>query len=259
MRILLIIMLILSPSVSLAQRKVSPESFKVKVRPILNGILGDFYQMITLFPDFPKEVIPLIQELDTLTLDKETLRLSCPRVLNYKCKDTVTALREKLGIIKALSFKLMAQQKMSSALYLNSLSGLRLVAQFDSELEEIKTYLDNSSFLMTAQIPQKRETFYVLKELDELNTLLSLAIVEFIPFMYREDFRTFFFNFVHPVQLQISKNLNYEFLNRNVNSLNFAINLLNMNLTKRKKTPEGMGSYLSVIHNRWNSILRYYF
>lgn len=153
----------------------------------------------------------------------------------------------------------MAQQKISSALYLNSLSGIRLVSQFDYELEEAKGYLDNSSFMLTAQIPQKRETYFIIKELDELNTLLSLAVVEFIPFMYREDFRQFFFNFVYPVQLQISKNMNYEFLNRNVNSLNFAVNLLNMNLTKRKKTPEGMGSYLSVIHNRWNSILRYYF
>jgi hypothetical protein len=36
--------------------------------------------------------------------------------------------------------------------------------------------------------------------------------------------------------------------------------LLNQSLTKRnKKTPEGMGPYLATIHNRWNSILRYYF
>ncbi|MCM2349067.1 MAG: hypothetical protein NDI69_03540 [Bacteriovoracaceae bacterium] len=258
MRYILILLFIISPA-TYAQRNLDPESFRVKVRPILNGILGDFYQMMTLFPDFPKEIIPLIQELDTLTLDKETLRTTCPRVLNYKCKDTVKKLRVKLATIRALSLKLMGQQKISSSLYLNSLSGIRLVSQFDYELEEAKGYLDNSSFMMTAQIPQKRETYFIIKELDELNTLLSLAVVEFIPFMYREDFRQFFFNFVYPVQLQISKNMNYEFLNRNVNSLNFAVNLLNMNLTKRKKTPEGMGSYLSVIHNRWNSILRYYF
>lgn len=258
MRYILILLFIISP-VTYAQRNLDPESFRVKVRPILNGILGDFYQMMTLFPDFPKEIIPLIQELDSLTLDKETLRTTCPRVLTHKCKDTVKTLRLKLATIKALSLKLMAQQKISSALYLNSLSGIRLVSQFDYELEEAKGYLDNSSFMLTAQIPQKRETYFIIKELDELNTLLSLAVVEFIPFMYREDFRQFFFNFVYPVQLQISKNMNYEFLNRNVNSLNFAVNLLNMNLTKRKKTPEGMGSYLSVIHNRWNSILRYYF
>lgn len=258
MRYLVIFLIIMSP-LTFAQRNLGRESFMVKVRPVLNGILGDFYQMITLFPDFPKELIPLIQELDTLTEDKETLRASCPRLLTTKCEETMNSLRRKLVKIKALSFNVMAQQKMSSSLYLNSLSGLRMVSQFDSELEEAKAYLDNASFFLRAQIPQKRETHFVLKELDELNTLLSLAVVEFIPFTYREDFRQFFFNFVHPVQLQISKHKNYEFLNRNVDSLNFAINLLNMNLTKRKKTPEGMGPYLAVMHNRWNSLLRYYF
>lgn len=257
MRFILICLLLLSP-VAHAQKSLGRDTFLVKVRPVLNGILNDFYQMITHFPDFPNELIPLIQELDTLTVDKEILRETCPRRLDAKCKDTLNTLRNKLTNIKRLSLKVMGQQKVSSSLYLNSLSGQRIINQFDLELEEAKGYLDNVSFLLVAQIPQKRETYFILKELDELNTLLSLAVVEFIPFTYREDFRHFFFNFVHPVQLQISKNRNYEFLNRNLNSLNFSLNLLNMNLTKRKKTPEGMGSYLAVIHNRWNSILRFY-
>ena len=156
--------------------------------------------------------------------------------------------------------EVMTQQKMSQSLNINSLAGMRIVTQFDSELDEIKGYLDNAAFILTAQIPQRRETYFVLKELDELNTLISLAVVEYIPYNYQDDFRHFFFNFVYPIQIQISKNKNYEFLNRNVSSLNFAINLLNQNLTKRnKKTPEGMAPYLAVIHNRWNSLLRYYF
>lgn len=258
MRILTIILLFVSLEAS-AQRSLNRDSFMINVRPVLNGILGDFYQMITQFPDFPREIIPLVQELDTLTEDKEILRESCPRVLDSKCKTTVESIRNKLQKIRALSLDVMTQQKMSSSLYLNSLSGIRLITQFDSELEEIKGYLDNASFLATAQISQKRETYFILKQLDELNTLLSLAIMDYIPYLYRDDFSHFFFNFVQPIQMQISKNKNYEFLNRNVQSLNFAINLLNMTLTKRKKTPEGMSGYLATMHNRWNSLLRYYF
>jgi hypothetical protein len=231
----------------------------VNVRPVLNGILGDFYQMITQFPDFPGEIIPLIKELDNLTEDKETLRESCPHTLDTNCKLTVEKIRVKLQKIRSLSLDVITQQKMSSSAYMNSLSGLRIMTQFDSELEEIKGLLDNTAFLTTAKIPQKRETYSILKELDELNTLLSLAVMEYIPYVYRDDFSHFFFNFVQPIQMQISKNKNYEFLNRNVSSLNFAINLLNMTLTKRKKTPEGMSGYLSTMHNRWNSLLRYYF
>lgn len=258
MRILVLILLLTSQA-SFAQRSLSRDSFMVNVRPVLNGILGDFYQMVTLFPDFPKEIVPLIQELDTLTEDKEFLRETCPRVLDAKCRDTVTSLRLKLQKVRALSLDLLTQQKLSTSLYLNSLAGFRLATQFDNELEEIKGSLDNASYLMRAQIPDKRETYAILKELDELNTLASLAFVEYIPYVYKDDFRHFYFNFVQPIQLQISKNKNYEFLNRNVTTLNFAINLLNMTLTKRKKTPEGMGPYLSTMHNRWNSLLRYYF
>jgi hypothetical protein len=259
MRILLIIMLIL-PGYSFAQRNLSKDAFMAKVRPVLNGILGDFYQMITHFPDFPKELIPIVHELDSLTADKEILRVACPRVISTPCKDTVNSIRGKLVRLRQLSLTLQISQKMSGSLYLNSMSGLRLVTEFDYELEEVKALLDNASFIMTAEVPQKKETYRVIKELDELNTLLSLALVEFIPFTYREDFRHFYFNFIHPIQIQISKHNNFEFLNKNVNSLNFAVNLLNMNLTKRnKKTPDGMASFLAVIHNRWNSLLRYYF
>ncbi len=113
---------------------------------------------------------------------------------------------------------------------------------------------------MRARIKQKKETYTVVRKIDELQAMLSLSIVEFIPFLYKDDFRLFYTNFVHPIEVQLSKHKNYEFLNRNVNSLNFSINLLNQNLTKRsKKTPEGMAPFLSLIHNRWNSLLRYYF
>lgn len=258
MRIFLLALLLFSQA-SYAQRTLGRETFMMNVRPVLNGILGDFYQMVTLFPDFPKEIIPLIQELDTLTSDKEFLRDTCPRVLNIKCKDTLNALRTKLQKVRALSMDLLTQQRMSTSPYLNSLAGYRLATQFDTELETIKGKLDNASYLMQAQIPDKRETYSILKDLDELNTLASLAFVEYIPYVYKDDFRHFYFNFVQPIQMQISKNKNYEFLNRNVSNLNFAINLLNMTLTKRKKTPEGMSPYLSTMHNRWNSLLRYYF
>jgi len=232
----------------------------VNVRPVLNGILGDFYQMIALFPDYPQGLNSLIGALDSLTTSKEILRESCPRLIDKKCKVTVNEIRSQLSKIQTLSQEVMTQQKMSQSLNINSLSGMRIVTEFNAKLEEIKGYLDNAAYLLAADITQQRKTYYVLKELDELNTLVSLAVVEYIPYSYQNDFRHFFFNFVYPIQLQISKNKNYEFLNRNVSSLNFAINLLNQNLTKRnKKTPEGMAPYLSVIHNRWNSLLRYYF
>jgi hypothetical protein len=256
----ILIFILLSSQVASAQRNLNRDSFMIKVRPVLNGILGNFYQMVSLFPEFPKELIPLIEEVNTLTEDKEALKESCPRVIDSNCRPILKTLRKKLVKIRALSMKLMAQSNMSTSLHINSLSGLNLIYKFDLKLEEVKGQIDNASFFFAAQIPQRHKTYLVIKQLDELNTYVSLAVVDYIPYEYREDFSHFYFNFVHPVQLQLTKSSNYEFLNRNVNSLNFAVNLLNMNLTKKnKKTPEGMGPYLAIIHNKWNSLLRYYF
>lgn len=242
-----------------AQKVVQQESFQINIRPILSGILNDFYQMITLFPEYPKEMASVVKSMDETSANHEALTAACPRVINKKCLSEITNLKNELIVVEEKLLQLYAGQRLSRSLYMDNLAGLRLLAEFQTKLAESKGQIENICFLLKANLATDTKTFALIKELDELNTLISLAVVEFIPYPYKEDFRHFFFNFVHPIELQISKNKNYEFLNRNVEALNFAINLLNMNLTKRnKKTPEGMAPYLSTIHNRWNSILRYY-
>lgn len=259
MKLLLLFSLSFSMS-AFAQRNLNSQSFQANVRPVLSGILSDFYQMITLFPDFPKELIGIVDEIDDLHGEKELIREKCPRNLDINCLPNIINLRNRLVGIQAKTLGLISRQKMSSSLHMNSLAGIRTTNEFMMELEEIKGVLDNASLIMKAGASQKKPTFHVIKQIDELSTYISLTVVEYIPYIYKADFRHFYFNFIHPIQQQISKHQNYEFLNRNLNSLNFALNLLNQNLTKRnKKTPEGMAPYLSVIHNRWNSLLRYYF
>lgn len=259
MRTLLIICLFTAVSAH-AQRPLSQEAFRANVKPVLTGILNDFYQMVSLFPDYPRDLLPVIDELDRLTESKENLKVHCPRVLSQACFPDIRRLEERLGELSRKLQKVRSGLKMSSSLYLANLAGIRILDNFSAELEDIRGVLSNKTFFIKAHISEKKETYPLIRDLDELSTLMSLAVVEFIPFAYKEDFRHFYFNFVHPIEINISKHQNYEFLNRNVNSLNFTLNLLNMNLTKRnKKTPEGMSPYLNTIHNRWNSLLRYYF
>lgn len=258
MKIIWTLILIITTQ-SYAQRTIGRDTFMINVKPALNSILNDFYQMIEIFPEFPKNLTAILKELDTLTSDKEALKSSCPRTINANCLTNLNALRTKLSKIRSLSFQLISESNQSKSHYISNLSGQRLISEFDSEVEEVKGHLDNASLFLAAGVKNKKETFSIIKELDELNTILSIAVVEYVPFYYKEDFRHFFFNFVHPLQQQISKNNNFEFLNRNINSLNFSINLLNQTLTKKKKTPEGMAPFLTTIHNRWNSVIRYYF
>ncbi len=259
MRLLLLFCLTLAGP-AYAQRSLTQEAFRSNVKPVLSGILNDFYQMITLFPDYPREIIGVMEELDRLVVNKENLKTHCPRVLEEKCLPDIRQLQERLNNLSERTTKAHVSLKMSSALHLGNLAGLRILQEFEAKLAFVKGMISNKSFFIKARIKEKKETYPLILDLDELSTLMSLAVVEFIPFNYKDDFRHFYFNFVHPIELNIEKNQNYEFLNRNVNSLNFTLNLLNMNLTKRnKKTPEGMAPYLNTIHNRWNSLLRYYF
>lgn len=250
---------LLGSSTSFAQKPLTKESFQVSVRPVLNALVDDFYQMVTLFPDYPRELNPVVKEMSDLGLEKENLLALCPRTVGPKCLSTIDALRTKLSSINQQTLVLLRSERPASSLYINSMGGMRLINQFHSLLTLTKGKLDNSSFLIRAQIRDQKDSHQIVKELDELKSYLALAVVEFIPFTYREDFRHFFFNFVHPVEQHVSQKRNHEFFYRNIDSMNFSLNLLNMNLTKRnKKTPEGMGPYLNTIHNRWNSILRYY-
>ena len=259
MKIVLIFTLLLSTS-AFAQKQLGPGPFQANVRPILSGILSDFYQMITLFPDFPKELVSIVDEIDDLHGEKELIREKCPRTLELACLSNITNLRNRLVTVQAKTLGLISRQKMSPSLHMNPLAGIRTTNEFMLELEEIKGYLDNAALIIKAEATQKKPTLFVVKQIDELSTFVSLTVVEYIPFLYKEDFRHFYFEFIHPVQQQLNKAQNYEYLNRNITSLNFAVNLLMQNLLKRnKKTPDGMGPYLAVIHNRWNQIQRYYY
>jgi hypothetical protein len=259
MKSLFTLVLLMAVSTAHAQKKLSQQVFQVNVRPVLSAILNDFYQMMSQFPDFPKELYGIVDQLDAIHVDKELIKEKCPRLLNAACIENVNSLRSRLLTLERKTNELLSEQNLSTSLYMTSLSGIRTIHQFQAILIKLKGELDNSSLMIKAQVSHRRETYRMIKLVDELSTYISLTIVEFIPYKYKEDFRHFYFNFVQPIQLHVSKNKNYEFLNRNFSSLNFTINLLNMNLTKRnKKTPQGMAPYLSIMHNRWNSLLRYY-
>ncbi len=259
MKLLLPIILLFSFSAQ-AQKQLNAGTFQTNIKPILSGILSDFYQMITMFPEFPDELVKIVDEIDDLHGEKELIREKCPRTLELSCLENITNLRNRLVDVQARTLELISRQKMSPSLHMNPLAGIRTTNEFMLELEELKGSLDNSALILKAGVKQKKPTFHVIKKLDELSTFVSLTVVEYIPYPYKEDFRHFYFNFIHPVQQQLNKTQNFEYVNRNINSLNFSLNLINQNLTKRnKKTPAGMAPYLSAIHSRWNSILRYYF
>lgn len=259
LKFILFIFLTLAGDQSFGQKDVTRESFMINVRPVLNGLVSDFYQMITLFPDFPQKIIPLMKEMDLLNIEKNLIKEICPRTLDKKCRQPINNLLLKISKAKLSSTFLLSHLNLVKSNDISSIAGMRIISEFDLKLEELKVKIENSSLLISAGINQKIDTFQIIKDIDELETLISLAFIEHVPLYYKQDFRNFYFDFIRPIEQQISNSNNHKFLTRNMNSLNFSINLLVQTLTKRKKTPQGMSQFLNIIHNRWNSIIRYYF
>jgi hypothetical protein len=258
MKLILFFLIISSPL--WAQKSVGPDTFQTQVRPVLNGIVNDFYQMITLFPNFPTDLPSIVDHLNKIQQEKDRLLEKCPQRLAKECDEEINKIRSNLLSSSLQTQKLLSNFTPEKSLYITSQAGIRTVQTLLLKIENIKTDLDIISLTLKAKAKHKKNTIDLVKSIDELATFASLSIIEFVPFHYQSDFRHFYFQFIHPIELHVSKKKNYEFLNRNINALNFALNLLNQNLTKRsKKTPEGMAPYLSVIHNKWNSLLRYYF
>ncbi len=255
----LIILIFLSSSAN-AQKSLSPQAYQANVRPVLSGIINDFYQMVTLFPEFPAGIVTILESIHDLETEKAAIRSNCPQNLTAKCLGDIDQIKRKLSTILSQSLELSGKQSFSSSLFLNNLAGARIYSDFYLATEEMKGKLENASLKIKAQVSFRELTYPIIKELDQLSSLISLSLIEYIPYAYRDEFNHFYFNFIHTTHQNINRRNNHEFLNRNLNSLNFAINLFVQNLTKRnKKTPEGMAPYLSAMHNRWNSILRYYY
>ena len=100
--------------------------------------------MITLFPDFPKDLVSIGDEIDDLHGEK------CPRNLEIACLENITNLRNRLVGVQAKTLALISRQKMSSSLHMNPLAGIRTTNEFMLELEDIVGSLANAALILKA-------------------------------------------------------------------------------------------------------------
>lgn len=256
----LLILLLLFSNFAWSQKSIGSGSFQGSVKPMLTGLINDFYSLVAKFPNFPTEFTPLMEETGNLLQPKLNLLAECPSVMSKKCAGSLQELQQRLSKIEAITLKLLARQQLSESLHLEAIGGMRLLNQFQLAMASLKGTIDNTSFLIKAELRPSQKSYPLVKKIDELRDLAGMALVEHVPYLYKEDFRHFYLDFVFPLETELPKVSNYEYMNRNVRYLNFTFNLLKMNLTKKnKKTPEGMGPLLENMHNRWNGVMRSYY
>lgn len=255
MRFLIVILLFCHLGHAMGQRQVTPQAFSAHIRPPLNSIHNDFFHVLNQFPEFPKELPALIHQLYEQQELKNQIPLECPRQLTAQCRQEVLSLNNQLSQLISSLQNMNSGLKARETIYLGSLIGVKHSMNALNLLWNLKTELDLAVFLIDAEIPTQLGSLDVVQRLDEVRTELILSMLEFIPELYQPDFKTFYFEFIHPLRL----NKNTEYLQANLNRLNFNLNLFVQNLTKRnKKTPDGSNQYLQLMHMRWNGIQRFY-
>lgn len=255
MRFLIVILLLTSIPQAFALRQITPQAFSTRVTPSLNSIQSDYFYILNQFPDFPKELPLLINSFYLHQEIKNHLPLECPRKLNPQCVKEIHTLKNHIFELNTTLEGIVSKVRPGMDLYLNSLIGIKYLTNASNLLWTLKTEMDFASFLIDAQLPSTLSSLDVIHRLDQIKSELILAMLQFIPPLYQEEFKTFYFEFIHPLRL----NKHHEFFDANFARLNFNLNLFVQSLTKRnKKTPEGANQYLQLMHMRWNGILRFY-
>lgn len=255
MRLIVLLSALLLSSNSWALRELTPQAFSSRVTPGLNSIQSDYFQILNQFPDFPKELPALLNNFYSQQDIKNQLPLECPRQLNPQCREEIKTLREHILSLNRSLEGIIVKLKTGNTHYLYPLTGIKHLSNSANELWSLKVEMDMASFLIDAELPSVLRSLDVIRRLDEIRTELILGMLHFIPVLYRQEFETFYFEFIHPLRL----NKNHQFFVKNFSRLNFNLNLFVQSLTKRnKKTPEGSNQYLQLMHMRWNGILRFY-
>lgn len=255
MPLLIGILLLINSFSALALRQLTPQAFSSRVTPSLNSIQSDFFQILNQFPDFPKELPSLINNFYAHQEMKNHLPLECPRLLNPQCTKEINTLKNHILNLNETLEAIVAKVKPANSLYLYSLTGIKHLTHSSHLLWTLKLEMDFASFLIDAELPSSLRSLDVIHRLDQIRTELILGMLHFIPSLYRPEFETFYFEFIHPLRM----NKNHDFFINNFSRLNFNLNLFVQSLTKRnKKTPEGSNQYLQLMHMRWNGILRFY-
>lgn len=258
MRLLVLIIVLVLSNSALAAREISAQSFQIHVKPQLVNIQEDIKQILLTFPGYPADVFVAQALTDQLMANTIKAQALCPGELKKACLipiyDAIKIMREMERVWLTQESKTSFPENASIAM----LNGKKRWNKIIMATRRLRSLLESESLAIEADRNSKRLTIWDWRRrVDEIDGWQTLLVVDFIPGKLQEDFRQAWMNFFRPLHKHCVLSNNQTYFTKNLDSLNYYWNLLNMRLTKRlKKTPEGMSGPLNAIQNRWNQTLR---
>jgi hypothetical protein len=258
MRLLILALFLFNATFALAARELSTQSFQIHIRPQLVNIQEDIKQILLTFPGYPADIFIAQNLTDQLMASTMKAHSLCPGELKKACllpiQDAIKIMREMERVWLTQESKTSFPANASIAL----LNGKKRWNQIIMATRRLRSILETESLAIEADRNSKRLTIWDWRRrVDEIDGWQTLAVIDFIPGKLQEDFRQAWMNFFRPLQKHCVLSNNKTYFSKNLDSLNYYWNLLNMRLTKRlKRTPEGMSGPLNAIQDRWNQTLR---
>src|SRR5690606_17413312 len=134
MRFIISILLLGITTHAFALRQLTPQAFSSRVTPALNSIQSDFFHILNQFPDFPRELPPLINSFYNHQEIKNHLPLECPRLLNSQCIKEVNTLKSYLFDFNTKLDSIITKLKPTPTNYLNPIVGIKHLPSSSSKL-----------------------------------------------------------------------------------------------------------------------------
>lgn len=256
---LLLFTLFFSSSIAAADGvNLSAQSFQIHVRPQLVNIQEDIKQILLTFPGYPAEVFTLQGLSDQLSSVTSEAQKLCSSRLQKSCLPQLNRAVILLRDMNRLWLAQEAKTNFPQSASLAPLVGKKSWNAINSAAGKLQLRLEAEALALQANRTSERMSIWEWRRrVSEIEDWQNLMVIDFIPGKLQDDFRQAWMNFFRPLYKQCVLGNNRAYLAKNLHSLNFYWNLLNMRLTKRlKKTPEGMSGPLNAIQNRWNQVLR---
>lgn len=234
--------------------KFSDVEYRRYIKPQFRNILYDYQTLLLALNPHLQSLRSLNNDSRELLEKLEEIPSSCTKV-SPECVALIKRLEKLLHSLLKDSSQAAITIKLEMIKVENVLRAIELKSKLEDlifkNIERAQNFLFFSKY---SQLPMIEKMNVDLKSIFNLVHLINLELVDY---RFKNEFSSFWINFVKPGQMYIIMEDNQEYFRKQINQFNYSWHELHMGMTKRNKPISNqVKTILSTMESRWRSILR---
>ncbi len=187
----------------------------------------------------------------------ESITLEC-RDFNSKCSNQLKSIKKEIVNFEKSIFKEIEDVKITSVQIDDQIEYLRLLKDLAVKISSLSHSIEEYSLLKDSELERYSKNMYDISDgTNEALFLLNLKINTLMPSHLRPEFEKVWKGFVLPIEQNVLRKNDKEFLLSHLERFNIDWNSFHKNITKGNfDLPKSKTLYSDIIHNRWNQILK---